>query len=335
MKRLRYFLLLLPLLLVAGCGSSSFKLEGLVVGRPNANIRVVYADATGGFVHTNLMSDERGRFEMTGDAPTDAIVEIYAPGEGLIGLLVAKNGDKLQVRIDPASNTIEARGNKASQELALWLTENHGLLSSFDYEGINKSVLGFVESNPDSKASAAMLLTLFHAGGNEEKVDSLSRLMIERGVLTDGMKPYIVALQHQIGTGVSRNYGELKYRSLKDSVEQFVISRRRVNVIAFEMQPADVNRDSLMSLWRADANKRLGMFEVSLTPDSALWKRMFKEDSARWDRGWMPGMVASPSFAGILPPRVPYYVVVDSMGTTLYRGDDIKAASRAVRARWK
>lgn len=333
MKRLTLLCALFLSLILMGCGrGKEFVLEGLVDGYINSDVRVVYAGVGGDFIHQTAVTDEKGRFQIVGDSPEETIIEIYLPADGLVAVLVAKNGDKVQVKLWPKRHVVEARGNKTASLLADWFTDNSESIASFNYAETDRSILKFIADNPDSKASAALLLTMFDARKNGAVADSLSRAMIEHEVMTLPMMTYMDGLQQQIAASEAKDLKIITYRTLKDSVETSNLYDKGRNIIAFEISPVDINRDTLMSLWKDREKCRLRIFEISLSPDSAGWKHSLTNDSVSWIRGWMPGMAGSPSWSNIAPARVPFYVVIDSTGRQIYRGESVSEMSAVVRA---
>lgn len=333
MKIYRFALSIICMILLAACSAGdSFKIEGLVEGQPNVELRVVYTDDNGNFVQTVLMSDEKGRFSMSGNAFEKGIVEIYSRDNGLVALLVAENGDKIQVKIRPATREVEARGNKGSEQIAEWLTANKEAIAAHDYDAVNKAVLKFTGDNPDSEAGPALLLTMFSTRGNETLADSIATRFVERELLSTQMNTYLDQLRNQVSAAAETRLRSMKFRNLKDSLVNWDAYKARVSLLAFERHPHEILRDTLMSLHRDINRKRLELIEVSLTADSAAWKRMFEGDSARWARVWTPGMAGAPAWEQIRPPYTPFYVVADSTGKVLYRGADIVAAARVTRS---
>ncbi len=77
----------------------------------------------------------------------------------------------------------------------------------------------------------------------------------------------------------------------------------------------------LMRRLRAEyPERRLEIFEISVDPDSALWRSRIATDSAHWKQGWLMGGTANPSIRNLAISRLPLFIAVDSAGRQLYRG---------------
>ena len=316
------------LMLAVSCGSKdSFTIEGQIEGYADGPVEVAYLSTNGQFQVEQLTTDGGGRFTMTGFADNLTGVEIFRPGEGRVALVLAANGDKITLKQNPATGAVEAKGNEPSRLLAEWFTANVAPLRSHRGEVINGSIAEFIGNNPASPASVALLLMIADLRANPLGADSL-RNLIDRDAFTPLLVAHGDLLQQQVSATAATVPDFIVVKVPGDTTLAWTCHDSRVTLFAFADNTNYSGRDSLARVARMSRVKVLEMFMVG---DSATWARTIAADTVRWSRVWLPGMAGNRTMENFLPPQVPFYVVVDSLGTQIYRGRDIAAAVKATR----
>jgi hypothetical protein len=89
-------------------------------------------------------------------------------------------------------------------------------------------------------------------------------------------------------------------------------------------------RDSILEQLRHIALHRsagrFDMVDFSVDSDTLVWKRSIVTDSATWTQGWVAGSISGQALAKLGIPTVPYFIVVDSAGRQVWRGQSISEA---------
>ncbi|MCH5245398.1 MAG: hypothetical protein J1E84_02960 [Muribaculaceae bacterium] len=319
------------MLVVIACGGEdAFTVGGQISDYPSREVQVVYMAQNGQFQCETVFTDESGKFSMTGYSSDLTAVEVFLHGSGRVALLLAKNGDKIVFKCNPATGELVVKGNDESALLGEWMTSNKNILAEHNSEGIDRSIAEFVRANPESSASVALLMTTYDMLINPLQADSLRR-MIDKKAYTAPLAALGEMLDLQVGVAAKKATEYMVLKSLGDTLIQWNSVNSKVSFFAFEDNLNYADRDTLHRLNRDFKRRQMRVVEVFMVPDSAEWRRMLSSDTARWERGWHPGLTGSQALRQFLPPATPYYVVVDSAGTQLYRGVDIKAAAQTAR----
>ena len=326
----RIVVLFVSLLAVSCSGGDSFVIGGQIADYENSRVQIVYLASNGQFQSVEAMTDERGNFNMSGFSEELTAVEMFLPGNGRVALFAAKNGDKINFRFNPTTGEIEVKGNKPSELLGEWFAANRKHLASHDSEEINHAVEKFVIEHEDSPASLALLFTVFDSRKNPMMADSLKN-RIDKDAFTVQLLSLGAMLEQQVNVSANKATEFVSLKSLGDTLIPWNPINSRVSFLAFVDNPGYSGRDTLRNLYRDYKRRRLRVLEIHLVSDSASWVRSLSGDSARWERGWLPGLTGSKSMGQFQPPVTPYYIVVDSTGTQLFRGADIKKASAITR----
>ncbi|MDE6086361.1 MAG: hypothetical protein K2G40_08190, partial [Muribaculaceae bacterium] len=172
----RSLLLLLTVLVavsIVSCGNDDvFEVQANIEGLGTQNVRIIYRD--GDRMRSTIAMALDGKFSFTGVSKQFTIVDIYTTNRALLGSLVAKNGDNIELTMklnEPAS--FNAKGNKISEELSNFLSKNKDLFNNHEVKEINYKIADYVRRNPDNPASAFLLFTQFSTGIDKLLADSL------------------------------------------------------------------------------------------------------------------------------------------------------------------
>lgn len=309
---------------VCACGGKkSFKIECEVKGLGSQAIEMIYC-GDGGVERVSTVSTE-GRFILEGSSVEPALVEIEAAGRPLIELVV-KNGDKIKCKLnadDPAE--VEISGSKDMKLYGQWLAENAKVLSGGDAASVNRAVASFVGNNRSSMASTMLVMLRFTARGHEAEADSLIGL-IEAEARPESLTRNIVSAVGQQMTEEARSKVKaMNLYTAGDSICHYYPYSHSMTLLVFSGPSAkdESLRAALKALRSDKKHSELALIEVSLDPDSASWRRSIEGDSARWVQGWIAGSAASAAIRYLAVPRYPFYILADSMGNQLYRGEDM------------
>ena len=331
MKFKHIALMVAAMLGMAGCGDDSeFRVTGTIEGLGTQNLRVIYYTNTGLKSLTSTAVD--GKFNFTGNAPAETLVEIFTSDRVPLMRLAIRNGETVEVKIDRAEPyKLTLKGNDVSKRMAAFMRDNRDLLTAGNREAINAAVADYVGRNTKDLSSTILLLTEYDAFGHEQEADSLLNMIDAKS------RPEF--LTENIEAGLAQRNAAVEHARMlplrlytdADSMTTFNTSGSAYSLLIFTRtgrERADSLRYQLSVLMgRTDAS-RLRVVDISLATDSADWHSQPHILPADKDgiSAWMPGAIASVPVKQLAITRTPYFVVADSAGTQIYRGASLKDA---------
>ncbi|MDE5745409.1 MAG: DUF4369 domain-containing protein [Paramuribaculum sp.] len=334
MKLFSHILILLAGIIAAGCSKSdSFKVSGTIEGIGSCRVELLYC-VDGSYVRLGTTAND-GKFTLQGTASTPAVAFLSVSGGAPLVQLIVRNGDDIQCEINPDKPfEVKLKGSKANELYANFLNSNSTVLSSADPMLINAAVKVFVEDNRKSMAATVAVITQFRAADNEIATDSLLGIISADARPASLIANYHDILVGQLATESREAVSSMTLIGRNDSIVRYTPFRHSATLMAFTGDDK-ASRDSILpklrSLRNDYADKRLAVLEVNTSPDSTTWKHVTEKDSATWSQVWKPGTVAAPPFRRLSVARVPFFIVVDSVGNQQHRGSSISAAERFVR----
>ena len=118
-----------------------------------------------------------------------------------------------------------------------------------------------------------------------------------------------------------------------DTVTTFSPRKHRLSLLVFSDENsgrADSIVPALRRLRKAHTDKALGIIDISLDTDTLAWQSSTRNDTATWDAAWGTGGIASAALRPLAIPRLPYFIVTDSVGSQIYRGASISQALKKI-----
>lgn len=335
MRKFKFLFIILAGLLLTSC-KSEFTIDFELPKDISTVCRVVYyaSSKKQGLMMEMTAEIRDGKATLRCPTRFPAVVYLFQQSSSTPALIFyVSRGDNIKIAGE-SMNAAEwtVKGNSLSEEWTKWRLDNQEALRSGNAEKINKAIASYVEKNPSSKLSTALLilqysrredeagfLKLFNslksgATSDKDLMAALAVADMPGGELSQGGKPNTMVL-----TSPSGDPDTLKFAG-KPSLIIFSESRRDDNSLA--------ERDSLRALLRAypDSASRM-IAKISFDADSLSWINSVKNDSLRnVARGWMPAGVADSIAMALGVKRTPYYIVADTKGNRVYGGSDIKKA---------
>ncbi len=325
--------LLLLLFLLPSCGGSdTCDIKCDIKGLGNKGIEVIYADRG---VNRVSFHPVDGKVEMKLDLPRPALVEVFTIDNEPLFTLIGRNGEEFTVNLtlgDPS--TLSVKGNEASETYSRILALNDSLLQHGSDREVNALVAREVHASPASLASTLLLINHFRTPGHELQADSLLNFIepdARPGWLAGS---YASLLAGQISAMVKNDIPAITIRTGSDTTVRYFPSRQSFSLLVFtdKRLPDSILRQ-LRRLRADNRPSRLALLEISLALDSARWKHDISSDSARWQRAWVPGGPSAYPIRNFAIPRVPFYIVADSAGHSVYRGSSFHAADTILSTR--
>lgn len=339
MKIIRIFLFF-SLILLAGCGKKEFSIDFSLPQELNANYKLIYyaSDRRGGFIRESAVAINGGKGDFKGPTINPALVYIYVGPKAYPLMVYAERGDKISIsgkETAPAKWTVG--GNDINEEWSQWRNANADALSSADAEKINDAVKKYVTANPDNPLSALLLLTTFSRIDDEETFRTLWRSL--KGDAADSKWTHLVGRSDQPGIKVSprsRLYSMALRSASKHEVDTLRTDSVKATLIYFWMANVKERKDmmdSVKALVKEYPDSALrNIADICLDPDSLSWRSQIRKDSLKKVvRMWAPAGFADEKIMTLNVPRVPFFMVVDSVGNQNYRGSEPDSAFKAFR----
>jgi len=320
--------IILGMVMTACDDEPEFRITGTVDGLGTRHISMIYA--ADGVLHTVTTTAIDGKFSLTGSSRDYTLVELLSPQGKVFSRLLAKNGQNIKCRLDiDDPYKVEMKGSKQAEQWAKFLTKNHDLFTDGTSEMVNAAIEEYVAANPGNILSSLMLLTMYDATDNESKTSTLFASLepeARPGKLVAG---YRLLLSQNNNAAINTKVKPLTLKNSKDSVERFVPLRTSYTLFYFS-SGAKMNTDTIntkiLPAYERYSRRKLRVLEISFANDSSQWKRSIENDTLKWSRSWVPGGVSSPAFYDLSIPRLPYYILSDSIGNQVYRGSSISTA---------
>lgn len=333
MKALYYILFFAAFFTLSGCGSDdecviTCEIEGL----GNKGIELMYADRG---VKRLSFHPVDGKVEMRVNLPRPALIEAFTLGNTRLFSIIGQNGDEISVKMkldDPASLKVE--GNEPSASYARITAANDSLLKKGTEDEVNALITREIHAAPSSMASTMLLINFFNTAGHELQADSLLNTISADARPTWLSGSFASTLGSQLSAMVKNEVPSISIHTGSDTMVRFNPSLQSYNLLVLsDRRKPDSITKRLRSLRKDLKQRRLGILEVSIATDTATWKETISADSARWQQAWVPGGAGNQQIRNLAVPKVPYFIVADSSGKYVYRGQSLYTADTLIRSR--
>ncbi len=125
----------------------------------------------------------------------------------------------------------------------------------------------------------------------------------------------------------------MTFYTTKDTVNTYNPFRFSYSLLCYtdkETRTRENLARDLRQLREKYTERRLAIIDVSLDADTAVWKKAIATDSATWMQCWTPGAVASRQVERLGIPRLPFFIVADSIGQQHFRGGSLSDAEKLI-----
>lgn len=331
-----YLIICMLAVATAACGDSgTFKVEGTLAGGETQSMRFVYTARDA--VHTVHVGAREGKFEMTGNSPTPTIVDIIANDGRLIAQVCVTNGEKIRCTLNRrAPWEIEMEGNDTDAEWAGFIRDKAEAFRSGDDMKINAAVAAYAKAHPADLLSGILVTRTFRARGHQAEADSLLN-SLDESARPSWLAEGAATLLHRQNSS-SGTVAYVKYYASPDSIYTFLPEESELSLITVSDSPTGQARPdsvvkTLRQLHRDHKASRLRVFDFSVDTDTFTWRRAIRPDSAKWQQGWLPGGVLGDGLQDVDITTLPYFIVTDSAGRTLFSGPSPEEAKKFIEKR--
>lgn len=325
MRNLLHIVIAAAISLLAGaCGhSDSFVVKGSLSNGASMNLRIIYY--TDSKVFTGVTAATDGGFAFEGTAPSDALVEIYDNEYRLLGRVVARNGDDIEIVADPTGKTpFSAKGNPSTELWSKFIADNHGTAAT----ARNKAVESFVKGHRDNPLSALLVMTEFDARGEAASLADSLMTIISPEARQNDITAGFNAILNRVNSATSHApVAAIPYMVSGNRTELFRPRKARVSLIGIsDGQTSDSVRNLFRELSGSGKDNRPALLDLSADPDTTAWSRQLRADSVKWTAGWVAGSISGTALNRLGIPTLPFFIVTDSAGSQLWRGTSAAGA---------
>lgn len=180
------------------------------------------------------------------------------------------------------------------------------------------------------------MLTQYYAVDGESRADSIFALISPEARPDALVSAYRRMVSRLNTAAIEEKVRSFNLYSAQGKHENFYPGRASYSMLYFSGAPGE-RRDMVTPVMHRLVDslpkRRIRVVEISMAPDTAVWKRNWRADTTAWAQVWVPGGPANPTFAPLDIPRLPYWILCDSLGVQVYRGSDISAAVDSLRRR--
>lgn len=320
--------------ILMGCSNENFRIVGELPDAKEQSLSAIYVNEAG--VQSVKIPIVEGRFELEGLSPNYTVLYLYDGKKNIITKIVLKNGDKIKIKGTLKHRALlDIKGNDVMEDWNKFRKENHLLYSEEGNETeLDTKIEDYVENNGDKLASLVILLHDYSDLSNTERVHELLNMIKEEKREAQLMKAYADMNAELQKKSDRAQFHSFEFLNEKDSVQVFMPVRSKMSVIYF-CSNDDAGRkeivselDSLYSHY--GDKKKLQVADVMLDSDTTRWKRSVRREKKKWKRYWAVGGMLNKSLKDVEIKSTPEFMVLDSVGQSVYRGDSIEVVVRLV-----
>lgn len=295
--------------------------EVTIEGLGTQNVRIIYTDDKA--VNTATVTAIDSKFNFEAVATEETLFEIYSNARTLLGRFVATNGDNISLTLKASDPTyMKISGNKTSEQLARFLSENNGKTD------LNDAIARQVEKNPEQMLSAILMTFYYDFSGDTGEGARLTDMLTARtsfSALTRGNSRMLARLAEP-----QEKVGPIRLVSQADTARTFMPDTLRPTLIWFDDGSAGIN-DSICESLDSIGTGRFKAAHILVSTDTFGWRRSTSKLPKAVNRLFAPGGIASPGIYPLVITDLPFFIVTDTAAAQIYRGCSIHAALDSVR----
>ena len=335
MKALKFIFFLVTVCLLTGC-KPEFTVEFDLEQDVNTTCRLVYyaSSSKQGMVMEPVAGIENGKGKVIAPTKYPSIVFLFQTSSSVpSAIFYAERGDKIKIT-GKGSNPMdwEIKGNSLSEEWSEWRLANKDAIMRGGKD-LNEAIGKYVEKNPSSKLSAALLILQYSRRDDEEGFMKLFN-SLKPGATSDKQLMNALSVADMPGGELEAggNLSTMVLSAPSGNADTLRFNRGVASIVIFrDSRNRDFlgeESDSLRSLLKSypDSTSRM-IARISFDPDSMSWINSLRTDSLKnIAKGWMPHGLADSTAIALGVRRTPYYVVADGKGKRIYGGSDLREA---------
>lgn len=320
MKSVYSIFLTALMVMSVSCGKkNSFYVSGSVAGLGTQNLTAIYM--TDEAVVAENISAVDSVFGFTGRSAVPTVVEIYSNSQALLGRFIARDGDKMEVALDPRNPLLtKVTGDKDGERLAAFLRDN------VRESGLNDAIDRYVVENKESFVSVALMGYYYDPEGSEARAVELMDMIDNRydGLLS-GRRQMLAAMLAPV-----QPVEVMTLIAPRDTLVD--VSPAKSGLTLYWIDAESHMPDSVAELVDSLMPDKISVNHLRLSPDSTGWLKERVQLTPKVNSYWAPGGAGHAGIMNLGVFRFPCFIVTDSAGNQLLREYDMRAVSRKLRA---
>ncbi|MBD5246386.1 MAG: DUF4369 domain-containing protein [Barnesiella sp.] len=318
--------------MLSACGGSeSFRINGEVEGMGTRSLKFYYYD--GDRLKTGMATALDGKFQYEGRASSPVLISVSTNQGTPIGHLVAENGDAITVKFFSSKPMLmEVSGNQASEKYASFIKDNYDLVAAGTSDSLDMVIEKFVSDNPKNLASAVTMALHYNLREKSLRADSLLNTLDAKARPSQVTAGFTAMMGRQAADTI-KVIEPFRLYNTADSMTTVDPAKYDATLILFYDNRSFFTEAVRDSLRKIDAGKKpeVAILNVSLAADTAAWKKPLSQTDVKGKELWIPGSVSAPSLQQFSLETVPTVVLLDSLGTVIYKGDSFDNALKNLR----
>ena len=332
--RIIYFIIASVLLAVGlmSCDSGHFTVEAELDGLGGKKVRIVLVSDSG--LSDTWKNASDGKLQFKGESSQLTLLSLIGDDGNPLALLAVKNGDKVSIKgsLDKPDEW-QVKGSDLNER---WWAFRKGHADLYAQRGtqLDSAIEDYASSHKEDMLSAVLLMC-----DHAHLPDAMQRV----GKLVQALDPAarperLLAAFDQLSPLAQRVNTHLQPMLLYHRDSKDFSSLNTKGKVALLYFWTNRQRDRaqqvrlLRDLWKDCADSVL-IADVNIEADTTMWQSTLLADSARWQHYWAPGGPEDVALKSLNITSTPLFVVADSTGKQLYRGNDAQAACQMARSK--
>jgi hypothetical protein len=342
MKLNFYWIFITLLFILPSCTKKEATITFDLAKEISGNYHILYysASADGGAITEAAIPIEGAKYQSVLPTRQPTMVYLNASMSQSCLMIYLVPGDKITITGDNNDPlTWDISGNKLDEEWSEWRKKNLTTLRSNDQKKINKCVADYVKKHTDQPLSTTLLLTTYSQRDNETEFNTLWHSLSSNAK----DKKLIDAIgRADMLSEPATKHAEIEEFKLHISGDTTIVynpKKYKASLIYFWRRTdagRDATIDSLKNIVKTlpDSTK-WSICDISLDSEQNLWRQTNERDSipsakAPSERlsGWVAGGELAETMEPFDIPRTPYYIVLDTKGSQVFRSGDYNDARK-------
>lgn len=330
-KYILFPLTVLAAIVAASCSDGRFSIEGKLSDAGTQNLQAIYL--SGDSLISAWVPSVDGTFRFEGNSEQLTVVYIFSSQKQQIAHVAARNGDEITLSGSIKDNRlISVDGTETNKAWSGFINTHAADFKAMDSKKTDKAIAGFVRKNPENVVSTLLLTCDYSDPGSAEA----SRLL---GSVADKAKPeQLTALYNVLLSGKDlsgKKLTDLSLRNEKDSLVLVKTGESPLSVVYFWKYQDNDRKTAVDSLKRLAEDKRVKVLDICLDSDTLNWRETIERDSSGWKHYKALAGQVDRTIVGLDVKGSPFFIVADSAGTQLYRGQSVEKACSTVNSKTK
>lgn len=326
------------LLTATSCLKNEFTAEISLPENVTRTYKTLYyaSNSKMGLFMEGVMTVDHGKGLFKGVTRNPLIVYVFGSGNMPVTFFYAERGDKIEIT-GKSDNPVEWEigGNDINKQLTEWRLKNVAALKSWNVyshqgsEAVNKAVVEYIKGHPSDPVSTLLLLEYYDRESDEAGFVKAWNML--KGKAKDGKWRELVSrgdmLHDPAGSELPSQW---VVREIDGSADT-IIFRQKPMLLHFNVSSNmsfGSNADKMKSM--AQNSGAAAVFaNIIMDTDSMAVDRTVREDSlSTVINAWVPLGISDSNVNKMGVRSVPYLMVVDKQGKTVYRGNDMIKAEQ-------